>query len=432
MEAFALTQRRAVPLGSGIDRSAEKSRRMDSLDANKAVAAILVAGIAFFITGLLGDNLIYEQRPAKPAIAIQSAETPAPGGAAQKPAGPAPIVPLLASADVQKGEKFVQQVCGACHSFNQGGKPIVGPNLYGIVGDPHDHEAGFSYSSALEKFKGQPWTYEALNKWLYDPQTYAPGTHMTYTGIKSTNQRADVVAYLRTLSPKPAPLPSPEEVAKAKAAAAPPPAPAAAPAAAKTEAAGPPSIDTLLASANVQKGKDFVNNVCAVCHTFNQGGKPNIGPNLYGVVAGPHDHEAGFSYSPALEKFKGQPWTYDALNKWLYDPQTYAPGTHMTYTGIKSTKQRADVIAYLRTLSPNPAPLPKPATPSKAAETAPAPGTAAPAGNHSAMSGAAAPNSAPASSPKIIGPPGSSYNANTQTPNAGTSAGGTGAPANKP
>jgi cytochrome c len=405
---------------------------MDSLDGNKAIAAVLVAGIAFFITGLLGDNLVYEEQPAKPAIAIQGAETPAPGAAEQKPAGPEPIIPLLASADVQKGEAFANQVCAACHSFDKGGKPKIGPNLYGVVGGPHDHEAGFSYSSSLEKFKGQPWTYQALNQWLYDPATYAPGTHMTYGGIKKTSQRADVIAYLRTLSPNPVPLPSAEEVAKVKAAEAPaakPAAASAAPAAAQKQETGGglPPIAPMLASADVQKGQQIVQQVCAVCHTFNQGGKPLIGPNLYGIVGAPHDHEAGFSYSAALEKFKGQPWTYEALNHWLQDPAHYAPGTRMTYAGLKSEKQRADVIAYLRSLSPNPVPLPASETPTKAAQTAPAPGTAAPAGNHSALGSASAPNSAPASSPKTIGPPGSSYDANAQTPNAGTQAGGTGA-----
>ncbi|HJS85919.1 MAG TPA: c-type cytochrome [Acetobacteraceae bacterium] len=397
---------------------------MDSMEANKTVAAILVAGIAFFITGLLGDNLVYEERPAKPAIPVQAAPAEGAGGGAQQPTGPAPIVPLLASANVQKGEAFAKQVCTACHTFDQGGKPLVGPNLYGIVGAPHDHEAGFDYSAALQKFKGQPWTYEALNKWLYDPQAYAPGTRMTYAGVKSTQQRADLIAWLRTLSPHPVPLPSAEEVAKAEQAAKPAETAAAPAAEAPT---GPPAIAPLLASANVQKGKEIVSQVCGVCHTFNQGGKPLVGPNLYGIVEAPHDHEPGFDYSAALQKFKGQPWTYDALNKWLYDPQAYAPGTRMTYAGLKSTQQRADVIAYLRTLSPNPAPLPAATEgPTKAAETAPAPGTAAPAGNKSALGSAEAPNSAPASSPNVLGPPGQAYNPNAQTPNVGTQVGGGG------
>ncbi|MBV8613952.1 MAG: c-type cytochrome [Acetobacteraceae bacterium] len=257
---------------------------------------------------------------------------------------------------------------------------------------------------------------------------------MTYAGIKSTQQRADVIAYLRTLSSKPVPLPSADEVAKAEQSAKPAEAggaaTAGAPAAAAAAAGGPAPIDPLLASADVQKGDTIAHQVCAVCHSLNEGGQAIVGPNLYGIVGAQHDHQAGFDYSAALQKFKGQPWTYEELNKWLYDPLTYAPGTRMTYAGLKSTQQRADLIAYLRSLSHNPAPLPgggKAPEPTKAAETAPAPGTAAPAGNHSALGSASAPNSAPASSPNVIGPPGQAYNANAQTPNVGTQAGGTGA-----
>ena len=258
---------------------------MDSMDVNKAVAAVLVAGIAFFVTGLLGDNFIFDVPPAKPPIDIPIVQATSPGGP-ETPAALPPVAPLLASANVQKGEQFASQVCAACHTFNKGGHPIIGPNLYGIVGSPHDHEAGFDYSPAMERYKGQPWTYEALNKWLDDPQTYAPGTRMTYTGIKNNQMRADVIDYLHTLSDHPEPLPKPEVAAT-------------------------PAAPTKAAAAG-------------------------------------------------------------------------------------------------------------------AAATAPAPGTAAPAGNHSAMGNASGPNSAPSSSPNVIGPPSKAYNAEAQTPNAGTSAGGTG------
>ncbi|HUB16895.1 MAG TPA: c-type cytochrome [Acetobacteraceae bacterium] len=188
---------------------------MDSMEVNKGIAAVLVAGIVFFLTGLVADNLVSETPLEKSVLDIKGVPAAASGTAAPAPVELPPIAPLLAKADVGAGDKFVHTVCTACHSFNQGGKPIVGPNLYGIVGAPHDHEAGFSYSSALEKFKGQPWTYDALNHWLDDPQTYAPGTRMTFTGIKASQQRADVIAYLRTLSPNPEPLPAPEPAAKA-------------------------------------------------------------------------------------------------------------------------------------------------------------------------------------------------------------------------
>ncbi len=188
---------------------------MDSMEVNKGIAAILVVGIVFFLTGLIGDNLVYKTLPAKPALDIKVSAVTASSAEANKPEPLQPIGPLLASADTAAGEQFVKQVCTACHTFNEGGKPAIGPNLYGIVGAPHAHEAGFNYSDAIQKFKGQPWTYEALNEWLYKPSQYAPGTRMTFAGIPSEKQRANVIAFLRTLSHNPVPLPSAQAAAPA-------------------------------------------------------------------------------------------------------------------------------------------------------------------------------------------------------------------------
>jgi cytochrome c len=193
---------------------------MDSMEVNKGIAAFLVVGIVFFMTGLIGDNLVTETAPSKPALAIKT-EAAAPTAEAAKPAPLPPIAPLMASADPAAGEAYTKKICVACHTFNQGGRPAVGPNLYGVVGGPHDHEAGFNYSPAMEKFKGQPWTYDALNHWLFKPSEYAPGTRMTFVGIPSAKDRADVIAYLRSLSPNPIPLPSATPAAAPAAPAAP-------------------------------------------------------------------------------------------------------------------------------------------------------------------------------------------------------------------
>lgn len=217
---------------------------MDSMEVNKGIAALLVGGIAFFLTGLLGDLLVREELPLKPVLNIAAAPEAAAGGEA-KPAGPGPIAALLATADVKTGDQFAHRVCVACHTFDKGGKNGVGPNLYGVVGGPHDHEAGFNYSPAMEKFKGQPWTFDALNEWLFKPSAYAPGTRMSYAGITNDKQRADVIAYLRSLSDNPVALPPPEEAQKAAA-----PAAGAAPAAAApAPAAGAPPAKAAAAPA---------------------------------------------------------------------------------------------------------------------------------------------------------------------------------------
>ena len=193
---------------------------MDSMDVNKGIAAVLVAGIAFFVTGMIGDNLVRQEPLEKTVLSIEGAPAEATGGA-KKPEPLAPIAPLLASADPAAGESLTKKVCVACHTFNEGGKAGVGPNLYGVVGAKHGHMEGFNYTTALKSKEG-PWTFEELNQWLDKPSAYAPGTRMSYAGMPNAKQRADVIDYLRTLSHNPEPLPAAEAVQPAAAPAAAP------------------------------------------------------------------------------------------------------------------------------------------------------------------------------------------------------------------
>ena len=188
------------------DYFCEEKRRVDSMQVTKAFAAVLVSGIAFMGASLVGQALVSPRHLETSVIKIE-APGAAPAATAAAPAEPS-LEALLATADPKKGQADAQAAgCVACHSFNEGGKAGVGPNLYGIIGAPHGHMEGFAYSDAL-KSKTGPWTYAELNEWLKKPAAYAPGTKMTYAGLPDATKRAEIIDWLRTLSANPQPLPA--------------------------------------------------------------------------------------------------------------------------------------------------------------------------------------------------------------------------------
>jgi cytochrome c len=127
-------------------------------------------------------------------------------GSAAAPSGWTSSVSLIAKADVAAGKSKANE-CSACHSFNKGEPDKIGPNLYNVVNSLSAHDASFSYSDALKALDKKRWTYDALDNFLFSPADYVPGTKMPYAGIKGAQDRANVIAYLRSLSDHPAPLP---------------------------------------------------------------------------------------------------------------------------------------------------------------------------------------------------------------------------------
>jgi cytochrome c len=141
---------------------------------------------------------------------------------------------LLAKASAAKGENDVH-ACQTCHNFEKGAGVKIGPPLYGVVGRPIASVPGFDYSSAL-KGKGGNWTYDKLFVWIAAPSEWAPGTKMAFAGEEDPHKRADILAYLRTLSDSPVPFPKPAATASAAPASGAAPSSAAAP---STAGAGP-------------------------------------------------------------------------------------------------------------------------------------------------------------------------------------------------
>ncbi len=184
---------------------------MNNMEFNKIFAAVLLAGIIAMFSGFVANKLVHPKDLKEDAVAVE-------GGAVVAGAGPAveataePILALLADADLDKGLKLTK-ACAACHSFDQGGPNGVGPNLYGVVGANKQAHAGYSYSGSLNEQGGNVWTYAELNKFLWKPKKYAAGTKMNYIGLKKPEDRAAIIAYLRSLSANPIALPSAAEIA---------------------------------------------------------------------------------------------------------------------------------------------------------------------------------------------------------------------------
>lgn len=140
----------------------------------------------------------------------------------------------------------------------------------------------------------------------------------------------------------------------------------------------PPDWGAVLPTADIAAGKTATA-TCQTCHNFDKGGPNMTGPNLYGVVGRKPGTHPGFSYSPGMvaEGDKLGAWTFDELNTFISGPQAYVSGTKMTFVGLKKQDSRINVIAYLRTLSDSPVPIPPPSPKAAPAAAAGAPAASA-------------------------------------------------------
>ncbi|MFZ5618717.1 MAG: c-type cytochrome [Pseudomonadota bacterium] len=182
----------------------------DPMFFNKLAAALLVALLLFFglpqlATALRGGHheVAHEEGahpfPQYPIAYAAGAE----GGEA---AAPVDFATLLAAADPKAGERRAA-LCKSCHTLEKGGANGTGPNLWGVVGRPVGSHEGFNYTAAV-KAAGGEWTFERLSSYLENSQAYIPGTAMVQRFPKA-EQRAELIAFLNTLSDSPLPLPTP-------------------------------------------------------------------------------------------------------------------------------------------------------------------------------------------------------------------------------
>lgn len=175
-------------------------------ESYKIWGAVLVAATVALAIGIVINEATHEDHLVENAYKVDTGESQAQVAAAPVAQVIEPVIPLLASADAAAGEKAFKR-CATCHTVNKGGANKVGPNLYGIVGADKGVVAGFSYSKALTEMAGQ-WSYPELNAFLLKPKDFLKGTKMTFAGVKSVKDRANIIAYLRANADAPFPIPS--------------------------------------------------------------------------------------------------------------------------------------------------------------------------------------------------------------------------------
>lgn len=178
----------------------------DPLFWNKVAAAVLTAALLFFgLPQLAGFLYGGGHHGGELALAYPVEFEIGEAGAGAPEAEP-DLGTLLANASAAAGERRAA-LCKSCHTFEQGGADTTGPNLWDVVGRAVAEHGSFNYTGALKQFGGE-WTYERLDKYIANSQGYVPGTAMVQR-FPRADQRADILAYLATLSGNPEPFPEP-------------------------------------------------------------------------------------------------------------------------------------------------------------------------------------------------------------------------------
>jgi cytochrome c len=202
--------------------------RLNTILGTGLAAALLIMGLQ---QG--AHTLFHPHMDKEPAIPVEVEKGGGGAAPAEAEAGPPDFGRLFAdpaglTALIEKGEK-VHKVCLSCHSDEKGGGNKTGPELWGVFGRAAGTHAGYNYSDPMKAY-GKVWSYTNLYDYLAGPGKYVKGTTMSFAGIRKSEDRVALVAYLRSINDNPNPtLPDPLPEA----------APAADPAAAPTEGAAP-------------------------------------------------------------------------------------------------------------------------------------------------------------------------------------------------
>lgn len=422
---------------------------MDALEFNKISAGVLGSFLAFMLFGWAGDIIYgtgedghHDHHDQAFIIELPDADTAVVEVVEDLPS----MAEILLASSAAGGESLWRQ-CAACHKLEDGANG-VGPHLYDVIGRPKGAVAEYAYSDAMASFPGE-WTPEAMYAFLESPKGYIPGTKMGYNGMRRSEDRGNMIAYLASISGTDLSPYMVEEEASAADVIAPVMEEAVEEAstmvedattavadaadavmddatdavetavAAATETAdavmedatdamdsateavseaadtataeaaeaatsvvgalasvqeqvteqvadataavtevvetateavadATAAVPAFMANADAAAGESLFRQ-CAACHKIEDGAR-GTGPHLYEVVGRDKGSVEGFRYSNTLAEMDGV-WGYEELSGFIANPREYAPGTRMSFRGIRDEQDRANLIAYLESAS---------------------------------------------------------------------------------
>jgi len=171
---------------------------MNNFEINKIVASILLTVVVVFGISKISDFLYKADKPEKSAYKVEEVKTSTTETSADTKVE---INELLTMGDVEHGQKVFKK-CSACHMIADGGKNMIGPNVWGIIGKSTASVSNYKYSKALASY-GKTWTFEEINGFLTKPSAHIKGTKMAFAGLRKDKDRASVILYMNAKSNNP-------------------------------------------------------------------------------------------------------------------------------------------------------------------------------------------------------------------------------------
>ena len=179
---------------------------MDSFELNKIIAAVLLTVLIIIGIGKFTNAIFHVEKPKESAYKIEGLEVASSSSETEaKVVEAVDIKALLAMGDLGHGEKVFKK-CSACHQIASGGKNMIGPNLWSVIGRTAGSVSDYKYSKAMVAY-GKEWTFEEMNSYLIKPQAYVKGTKMAFAGLRKEKDRASVILFMNSKSNSPKTLP---------------------------------------------------------------------------------------------------------------------------------------------------------------------------------------------------------------------------------